>query len=306
MISKNQVRKAGKRIASGDYSSEDIRIVEEYRATFDSLLIASSDDVNKVLSQLGVSFLVSGRPKRTNSIRRKLLRERAHGMNLANMADLVGLRVIVSDVFAQNMTIEALVSQLGSRVSVRDYRNRETGYRAVHLIRHVDSKALEIQIRTLPQHIWAVESESFNETVKEGGGPPDVRRYLDSQLTAVCKAIDEDRSVDIQFETLFRERAPISRFLENMRVLFRLATEGFARPRTDTTYIVVFDSVLRVLTRVSPFKNGREEAIREYNRLCGNVDQERFGVVVLNSRTREAISVTHPNFFPRVQFGVFE
>ena len=207
------------------------------------------------------------RPKRTNAIKRKLLRERSRGINLANMADLVGLRVIVSNVLAQDSAVEALRQGLGSRLGIRDYRSRESGYRAVHLIRHVESKAIEIQIRTLPQHIWAVESESFNETVKEGGGAPDIRSYLDGQLAPVCKAIDEGESIDIAPGSLYQDRAPVSRFLENIRKLFQLATEGFARPRTDTTYVVVFDSVLRVLTRVSSFRNGREEAIREYNQL---------------------------------------
>ena len=50
--------------------------------------------------------------------------------------------------------------------------------------------------------------------------------------------------------------------------------------------------------------NGR--SVAECNRLATRLDGERFDVLILNSRTPQAISVTHPNFFPKAKFGRFD
>ena len=304
MISKNQVRRAAKRIANGDLDDANISVIESYRSSFDDLLVNASNIINRTLVGLSVPFLVSGRPKRTSSIVRKLIRERH--MDAANMADLVGVRVVVSDVAAQDLVTDVLRKKVGESSQVRDYRTRETGYRCVHLISRVKSKRLEIQIRTLSQHVWAVESESFGKTVKEGGGDTLVRTYLDDELGPACKAIDEGNVPRLHSGLLWEQRNPVSRFLPNLRALFHQATEGFSKPRPDTAYIVVFDTRLSFLTRVDVFRDQRETAVAEYNRLATRLDGERFEVLILNSRTPQAISVTHPNFFPKVKFGKFD
>lgn len=309
MISKSAVRRASKRVADGDLSTSNIRAIEEYRSTHDELLVRTSEDVNTLLGSSGISFLVAGRPKRTSAIVRKLVRERNAGghMNVIYMADLVGLRVLVRDMRDQDEVVSRLQGYYADAARSRDYRVRETGYRAVHLIVRIESRTIEVQVRTLAQHLWAVESESFSRTVKEGGGSKDVRAYLDTDLSPRCKATDEDLTVDDDgVGHLFAHRAPFSRFLPNLRTLFEQATRGFLKPRADTTYIVVFDSRLSILTRIEPFVDERDRAMREYGRLGSRLDQERFAMVVLNSRTPQAISVTHPNFFPRVKFGRFD
>lgn len=305
MISKNRVRKAGRAIAGGDLSPQNIRVVERYRASFDSLLVATADRVNSCLAGRGVPFLVTGRPKRTSSIIRKLLKMGTQ-TNVSNMADLVGLRVLVSDFEAQEAVLSMLQAELKGVLRVIDYRDRERGYRCIHLVHRHEGRAIEIQVRSLVQHLWAVESEAFGQTVKEGGGTGDVREYLDGELAFACKAIDEGRHIEGSGSEIFRIRAPIRRFLPNMTSLFREATRGFSRPRADTTYIVVFDSMLAHLTRIDPFREERDRAITEYTRLCERLNQDRYDVVVLNSRTPQAVSVTHPNFFPNVRFGRFD
>lgn len=305
MISKNQARKAGQCVANGDLAPHNVRVLEEYRSSFDSFLVRTTEAVNRSLSQGADRFLVTGRPKRTSSIIRKLIKMGPQ-TNVSNMADLVGVRILVYDMCAQNRVATVLNRELGGRLKEIDYRTRERGYRSVHLIYRDEGKSIEVQVRSLAQHLWAVESESFGQTVKDGGGSSEVRRYLDDELGRACKAADEGVRVDVQGGDLYRNRSPIGRFLPNMQSLFSKATQGFSRPRPDTTYIVVFDSMLYHLTRIDPFRDERDRAIGEYNRLCGRLNQERYDVVVLNSRTPQAISVTHPNFFPNVRFGRFD
>ena len=305
MTSKSAVRRAGRRIAQGELSEADLRDVEEYRSTFDSLLVQTSARANDALAESPIRYLVAGRPKRISSIVRKLIREQGR-MSVTNMGDLVGVRIVVRDIAAQNEAIARLSVEFSPDYRIRDYRDREKGYRAVHITYRLGGKAVEIQVRTLPQHVWAVESESFNLTVKEGGGSPEIRAYLDDELCAACKAIDEGYEPDLTVGLLYFRRAPTSRFLPNLQRLFAEATTGFGKPSADTTYIVVFDSRLATLTRIEPFLKERARAIYEYERLGRMLDHERYDVVVLNARTPQAISVTHPNFFPAVKFGRFD
>ena len=147
------------------------------------------------------------------------------------MADLVGIRVLVPDTMAQIKARGGLTQLLSPGVKVIDYRSRSSGYRSIHIIYKREGKLIEIQLRTLPQHLWAVESEYFGQTVKEGGGNAAVRGYLDDELAPVCKAVDEGSEDKVKTGPLFKNRAPINRILRNMHRLFVEATRGFSRPR---------------------------------------------------------------------------
>lgn len=60
--------------------------------------------------------------------------------------------------------------------------NPSHGYRAVHVITSVSGKLIEIQVRTLLQHLWAELSEKFSDVydqdIKYGGGEEGIRREL--------------------------------------------------------------------------------------------------------------------------------
>jgi ppGpp synthetase/RelA/SpoT-type nucleotidyltranferase len=84
---------------------------------------------------------------------------RTHGMELARMQDLAGARIVVDDMIAQDEAAEkinVLYQQLGCRCRLIDRRtDPRYGYRAVHLIVHIDQMPLEIQVRTQMQDTWA-------------------------------------------------------------------------------------------------------------------------------------------------------
>ena len=304
MIPRNQVRKAGKQIAEGNVDATNLRIIEAYRESFDDALIGSSDELNSLLVRKSLRFLLSGRPKRIKSIVRKLIR--AKNMDVTNMADMIGIRILVSDITMQDEIIKILCAHFGPSTKLRDYRNRENGYRSVHLITRIEGKQLEIQVRTLIQHIWAVESESFGDTVKGGGGDTSIRTYLDEELAVACKALEESNQL-IEFEgSLWNQRNPTTRFLSNIRRLFNESTSSYTQPRQERNYVVVFDRRLSFLTRLDVITDNRKHAIDNYRRLVSRVDEDRFDIVLLNSRSSRSIALTHPNFFPRVKFGQFD
>src|SRR5262249_47175883 len=156
-----------KRLRDGTETPEDITLLEDYRTTFDPLLIETSAKVDCALARSGLPFVLSGRSKRTKSIIRKLQRLQNAGMDLSRMGDIVGIRVIIDSIKNQDAAIALLSRELVTK-DVYDYRKQDRGYRSVHVLTRHEEKLLEIQIRTLPQHLWAIESEAFGEQVKEG------------------------------------------------------------------------------------------------------------------------------------------
>lgn len=58
----------------------------------------------------------------------------------------------------------------------------ESGYRALHVIVIRDERRIEIQLRTLSEHEWAVAVERtgirLGIGLKEGEGPADLREYF--------------------------------------------------------------------------------------------------------------------------------
>jgi ppGpp synthetase/RelA/SpoT-type nucleotidyltranferase len=82
-------------------------------------------------------------------------------------------------------------------VQVVDRRNKSShGYRAVHLIVKSTDKAVEIQVRTKLQHLWAELSEKLADTwgqsLKYGKGDPDLMQVL----AAASKLVEKHEEVE--------------------------------------------------------------------------------------------------------------
>jgi len=173
-LSKSQVDKLGERLKKGPLMDEDLRLLDEFRHSFGAAY-------QTVLGYLRTKPLPSrGRPeKSTQSIVAKLRREK---MRLSRMQDIAGCRVIVPNRFMQNYWVKSISADF-SLGMVKDRRERPSfGYRAVHLIVPIDGKAVEIQVRTELQQLWAELSEKAFDVVhpeiKYGGGPSEFRNML--------------------------------------------------------------------------------------------------------------------------------
>ncbi len=73
-------------------------------------------------------------------------------------------------------------------------KNPSYGYRAVHVIARFSGKLIEIQVRSLLQHIWAELSEKhadvINPDIKYGGGPEPVQKSLAAISTTIAQHED--------------------------------------------------------------------------------------------------------------------
>lgn len=292
MLSGKQLQKLGKRLRQGS-DPADVRLLNDYRRWFDPALLDTALVINGGLGAGDIPYLLSGRAKRTKSIIRKLVREPT--MDLSRMTDIVGLRIIVATADEQRRMIDALGAVVQIE-RVADYTGNDHFYRAIHVHAIVDTRRIEIQIRTLAQQLWADESESFGEQAKEGELTADQRAYLEELRDAVC-AIDAGDAAPDMTHPLAKARRPLDIGLKSLREDFGALLQSTDEPR-DRTLLVVHDEALNQLTRRNVFGvDSRAEALAEYERLMTSLEQTRYSVLLLNARNLRALKVTHPRFF---------
>ena len=97
----------------------------------------------------------------------------------------------------------AALSRTFPKITVVDRRTKPThGYRAVHIIVELFERAVEIQVRTGSQHMWAELSEKLSDVldpaIKYGGGPDQVKGALANGSTAVGAFEQAERAVDLE------------------------------------------------------------------------------------------------------------
>ena len=181
-LSKTKIDQLGERLKQAR-SDEDIRLLDEYRFSF-------GEAYETVISRVRgiVPAPPSGRPvKTTDSIVDKLRRE---SIRLTQMQDIAGCRVVVEDIAEQNRSVAALIAAF-PMAAVMDRRVKPSyGYRAVHVIPKISGKPVEIQVRTILQDLWAKMSERASDTIdqnlKYGGGPPEWLTFLDGSSKGVA------------------------------------------------------------------------------------------------------------------------
>jgi ppGpp synthetase/RelA/SpoT-type nucleotidyltranferase len=300
-FSSNEIKRLGNRLRDGSVEAADIDMLERWRESYDPLLISMSGRVDEILGTNGFKFLLTGRSKRTKSILRKLKRTEHHDMDLSRMSDLVGFRVILSSMAEQDRAMQLLGKSLDQKKPY-DYRAGEKPYRAVHLAVRDDTKLVEIQLRTLPQHVWAVESESLGEKVKEGTSPEQEKMDYLAVLSKACADLDSGKEVlEENYPTmpLFAQRLPISAMHSRLVQQFSAATQHYQAAHAGKTFLVVFDNELRQLMHNDEFAaDNRAAALERYRWLSHRLSNPiRFETLIFNSSSSEALAVTHPRFF---------
>lgn len=182
--SKTQIDLLGERLKGGSRSETDLILLDSYRRSF-------SAPYEKVIALLRDTLELSptGRPaKSTSSIIDKLLRE---SIRLTQIQDIAGCRVVVNDIPAQYIHHIRITELFTDAREVDRIQEPRYGYRAIHVIPTIDGKPIEIQVRSLLQHLWAELSEKvsdkFGQEIKYGGGPSHVRKTLDELSALIAR-----------------------------------------------------------------------------------------------------------------------
>lgn len=175
ILTRTQIDRLGDRLKRDDITEPDLRLLDDYRRSF-------SEPYETVVKAIRARLAMepTGRPaKSTPSIAYKLRRE---SIRLSQMQDIAGCRLVVEDLLAQDNTVLEL-RQAFDQTTESDRRHKPShGYRAVHVIVEIGGKAIEVQVRTSLQHLWAEQSEKLSDLVdpaiKYGGGDEIYRSTL--------------------------------------------------------------------------------------------------------------------------------
>lgn len=295
-LSKKSLKRLGSRLRAATVTeSSDLDLLDGYRRRFDHALVDINTQLAGDFKSKNVEALVSGRIKRTKSIVRKLVREPT--MDLSRMTDIAGLRVVVRDLEKQNSLIERISNHIESPRIV-DRRTREDLYRSIHITGNCDGLPIEVQLRSIPQQLWANESESFGEKVKEGGGNREEKEYL-SELSKAIYDYENDQSAtfgEIQ-STLAQARRPFDYRLEWLVQNFDTAIGEIQSDEVKST-LLNYDSRTGEIIKSLSFGVGeRSEAVAEFEHLSRTLDPVRYDVLILNSTSHSGLCVTHPRFY---------
>jgi ppGpp synthetase/RelA/SpoT-type nucleotidyltranferase len=158
--SREQINKLGKRLASGmPASDDDLHLLEELVACHSDALELARPRVSGLAADLGTPPLhITHRAKTTQTIIEKLRRE--HGMQLARVRDLAGIRIVGQIRLDEQDQLAAEIVRRFPRdprePRIVDRRiSPSHGYRAVHVEVSLQGISVEVQVRTLLQHVWA-------------------------------------------------------------------------------------------------------------------------------------------------------
>lgn len=183
---------------------------------YERLRLAVVEQVGNLLSQadLTLGVPIESRVKALSSINEKLQRKVISLTSVSELSDLIGVRVIL--LFKRDLkTAVELLQNTFDVESVEDTSERlgdaEFGYQSQHLVLKIPSTwaslpslsnlrdlLVEIQVRTLAQHIWAATSHKL-QYKSEVAVPPPIRRAI-NRASALLE------TVDLEFDRVLVER----------------------------------------------------------------------------------------------------
>jgi len=262
--------------------------------------------------------LVATRLKRLPSIAKKLGMN--HGMQLARMQDVGGLRAVVDSV-SQVRKLQGIYCDGGlmhELVGIDDYiqHPKESGYRSLHLIYRYKNIAapaynglsLELQFRTRLQHAWATAVETIgtflNQALKSSEGPAEWLDYF--KVVSSAFALIEKCPVSAQHATwkekdIYKAAVAMGAKLDVKRKLdaFAVAANAISsNSGSGNFHLMVLDAVERTVTVASFGKQRLEEANAAY------ADAERVAAehpdmqtVLVATSSIEALRRAFPNYF---------
>lgn len=199
-------------------------ITKEYsdlKSGYDDFLQEVTRTVVKLIkrNKIPIAFDIYGRTKTLVSIEEKLLSKRFNiKKSICEFDDMVGLRIVLLFPEFKNQVIDLLCNEfdLLNDPNKKQKNPDKFGYSSTHLILRVKSewlstpdweshsgKKIEVQIRTVAEHIWAETSHTLFYK-REENIPVDNTRDL-YRLAALLEVVDEKLdSIKTQVEKHFK------------------------------------------------------------------------------------------------------
>jgi hypothetical protein len=155
--SKSRANRAGDVIrachAADDHSSAAYLVargdVEAFRELWSAPLASVWERLSSIKRNTGITADITPRHKRLARIIEKLLRPEHHTMNLSQMDDIGGCRVVVATIDELRRIQASISGTWAADKATKDYiaHPKEDGYRAVHMYVRCDDVRIEVQLR---------------------------------------------------------------------------------------------------------------------------------------------------------------
>lgn len=258
------------------------------------------------------------RIKRLPAIEAKLKKE---SMKLNQMQDIGGCRVVFSDIQSVNKLVKNY-EQYGPNIKKSDYleKPRLSGYRGIHLIHKYHSNKqmqsaynglqIEMQIRTLRQHVWAtaVETVGFfiEQPLKQEQGDKDWQRFfaLMGSLIAQQEGCPLVPETPKNYDELIAE---IKNYNDKLGALGNLLMYGQAVKTTQDGamrgkhyFLMQLDSKGKRMT-ISSYPKERAAAAQEAYQRTEQTATEDDNILLVSADSFSALKKAYPNYFHDTQ-----
>ena len=321
-FTRGQINRAGVVLldpaATDQAKAEAIDLINHWRACHAYPINTFQATLRWRLRKVCTNPLVATRLKRLPSITKKL--ETNHGMQLARMQDIGGLRAVVDSV-AQVRKLQGIYCDGGlmhELVGIDDYieRPKASGYRSLHLIYRYknltapvyNGLSLELQFRTRLQHAWATAVETIgtflNQALKSSEGPAEWLNYfkvVSSAFALMEKCPVAAQHADWSPEKIFKTAVSMGNKLDVKRKLnaFAVAANAISSSSAGGNFhLIVLDAVERTVS-VSSFGRQRLEEANAAYADAERVAAERSDMqtVLVATSSVEALRRAFPNYF---------
>ncbi|MEM5520276.1 RelA/SpoT domain-containing protein [Sulfitobacter sp. AS59] len=323
--SKSAVNRAGKRLSEAAESSEDLSIIENWRAAHNHVLNTFQANLRRRAKLISARTPVQ-RIKRLDTIQNKLVRFET--MQLSRMHDIVGCRIVFDSLDQlQNFRREFNRSRFSHKRRVKTNGNevldaynyidhpKTSGYRGVHDVFEYRAKQggslkgaggekwnglnIEIQYRTTVQHAWATAVEICDKFTDNHGkfsnAPEEYLRYfvLASELLRrryephTCRQLEDTNQELVSEFMKLEEKHGMLKTLKGVKP----SDEEFTSSRNS---ILIFNEIRDEVT-VKSYPDFRT-AVAEYFRLEREKD-DNTDVVLVAADDAESVRFGFKNYF---------
>lgn len=321
-FTRGQINRAGEALiddgASFEAMADALSLINHWRACHAYPINTFQATLRWRLRSVCDKPLVATRLKRLQSISKKL--EKNHGMQLARMQDVGGLRAVVDTVEQVRKLHEiyengSLAHEL---IGVDDYieHPKDSGYRSLHLIYRYrnpvasayNGLCLELQFRTRLQHAWATAVETIgsflNQALKSSEGPAEWLDYF--KIVSSAFALMEECPVGERHAALapidiYEQCLALGAKLDVVRKLnaFAVAANAISSGSAGGNFhLIVLDAVERTVSVESFGKRRLEEANAAYANAeriaAGHPDMQ---TVLVTTSSVDALRRAYPNYF---------
>jgi hypothetical protein len=238
------------------------------------------------------------------------------------MQDIGGCRVVTQSVETVRKIVTRLEQPKPPYVlkDMDDYitHPKTSGYRGIHLIYRYDDLssdynrfAIELQVRSQNQHLWATTVEAVGmftgQALKASKGAEDWLRFFALMGSAIAKMENCPHVPNTPTDEQ-ELKAELRHYLEKLNVMFQLQRLGDALKITEMPdkagaryYLLVFLPAKNEL-RVHAFEEDEfEEASFTYNNIEKEISESKGNAVLVSAESLAALRKAYPNYFVKTK-----